>query len=210
MGSPCQPSYLMGFGGRALKSSTRSLRVSVLAAGCGVSTPRSRHSAIWCCCFFPDDGFDPVRHVSRRLARGGRRGAERRASPKRGRPGRGPPVDGLHVQFGTEASDQVVISWHTLQDVTDPRVLVDTEREGSHRSTPARTPTYTDTKSGVVVRPPRAAVPSVRCHGLSVPGRSRRRAAGSRVGHDSTASIPTVTAAGLTVEGNGRAVAHRR
>jgi len=139
MGSPCQPSYLMGLGGRALKSSTRSLRVSVLAAGCGVSTSRSRHSAIWCCCFFPDDGFDPVRHVSRRLARGGRRGAERRASPKRGRPGRGPPVNGLHVQFGTEASDQVVISWHTLQDVTDPRVLVGTEREGSHRSTPART-----------------------------------------------------------------------
>src|ERR1700744_2408798 len=35
-----------------------------------------------------------------------------------------PPVAGLHLQFGADASSQVVVSWHTLQPVRDPRVVL--------------------------------------------------------------------------------------
>jgi len=36
----------------------------------------------------------------------------------------GPPVAGLHLQFGADASSQMVVSWHTLQPVQRPRVLL--------------------------------------------------------------------------------------
>lgn len=35
-----------------------------------------------------------------------------------------PPVAGLHLQFGSDASAEMVISWHTLQPVAKPRVLI--------------------------------------------------------------------------------------
>jgi len=35
-----------------------------------------------------------------------------------------PPVAGLHLQFGADASSQMVVSWHTLQPVQRPRVLL--------------------------------------------------------------------------------------
>ncbi len=35
-----------------------------------------------------------------------------------------PPVAGLHLQFGADASSEMVVSWHTLQPVERPRVYV--------------------------------------------------------------------------------------
>jgi hypothetical protein len=35
-----------------------------------------------------------------------------------------PPVAGLHLQFGADASSQMAVSWHTLQPVRRPRVLL--------------------------------------------------------------------------------------
>src|SRR5215472_9600445 len=39
-------------------------------------------------------------------------------------PGATPPVAGLHLQFGGDASSEMVVSWHTLQPVSHPRVLL--------------------------------------------------------------------------------------
>jgi hypothetical protein len=35
-----------------------------------------------------------------------------------------PPVAGLHLQFGADASSEMVVSWHTLQPVRNPRVVL--------------------------------------------------------------------------------------
>src|SRR5579863_5096465 len=35
-----------------------------------------------------------------------------------------PPVAGLHLQFGSDASSEMVVSWHTLQPVHNPRVVL--------------------------------------------------------------------------------------
>ena len=35
-----------------------------------------------------------------------------------------PPVAGLHLQFGPDASSEMVVSWHTLQPVRNPRVVL--------------------------------------------------------------------------------------
>jgi hypothetical protein len=35
-----------------------------------------------------------------------------------------PPVAGLHLQFGADAASQMTVSWHTLQPVRRPRVLL--------------------------------------------------------------------------------------
>src|SRR6201998_2996513 len=37
-----------------------------------------------------------------------------------------PPVAGLHLQFGSDASSEIVVSWHALQPVRNPRVMVRT------------------------------------------------------------------------------------
>jgi hypothetical protein len=63
------------------------------------------------------------------------------------RPTKIPPVEGLHLQFGSDASSAAVVSWHTLQPVSHARVLLGTER-GYRRSVAASTRTYTDAKSG--------------------------------------------------------------
>src|ERR1700722_3531996 len=39
-------------------------------------------------------------------------------------PGAAPPVHGLHLQFGADASSEMVVSWHALQSVRRPRVLL--------------------------------------------------------------------------------------
>ena len=61
-----------------------------------------------------------------------------------------PPVSGLHLQFGADASSEVVVSWHSLQPVRGARVLLGTP-VGYQRSVPARRESYTDAKSGTVV-----------------------------------------------------------
>lgn len=62
-----------------------------------------------------------------------------------------PPVLGLHLQFGPDASSTVVSSWHSLQPVTNPRILLGTVNGGYHRSIAAESVSYTDAKSGDVV-----------------------------------------------------------
>jgi 3',5'-cyclic AMP phosphodiesterase CpdA len=62
-----------------------------------------------------------------------------------------PPVAGLHLQFGADASSEMVVSWHALQPVRQPRVLLG-RRDGRLEQTVAAQETrYTDAKSGQVV-----------------------------------------------------------
>ena len=79
-------------------------------------------------------------------------------------PGRGPtlwtrpdhsgsqPVGGLHLQFGSDASTEVVVSWHTTDPVRNPRVMVGTPTSGFGRVAQAETRTYRDAKSKTEVR----------------------------------------------------------
>jgi hypothetical protein len=63
----------------------------------------------------------------------------------------GSPVDGLHLQFGADASTQMVVSWHTLQPVRRPRVLLG-QRDGTfERTAGAEETSYVDGKSGQTV-----------------------------------------------------------
>jgi len=62
-----------------------------------------------------------------------------------------PPVSGLHLQFGADASSEVTVSWHTLQPATNPRVVLG-RPDGKFEQTVAAEPTsYTDGKSQQVV-----------------------------------------------------------
>jgi hypothetical protein len=81
-----------------------------------------------------------------------------------GSPGRGPtlwtqpersgaqPVGGLHLQFGRDASTEVVVSWHTTDPVSNPRVMAGTSTAGFGRTVQAETRTYRDAKSKTEVR----------------------------------------------------------
>lgn len=62
------------------------------------------------------------------------------------------PVGGLHLQFGKDASTQVVVSWHTTDAVHNPRVMVGTSTSGFGRVLQAETRTYRDAKSKTEVR----------------------------------------------------------
>jgi hypothetical protein len=62
-----------------------------------------------------------------------------------------PPVAGLHLQFGADASSEMVVSWHTLQPVTHPHVVLG-QLDGTLEQTVEAKPTaYTDAQSGQVV-----------------------------------------------------------
>jgi Purple acid Phosphatase, N-terminal domain/Calcineurin-like phosphoesterase len=62
------------------------------------------------------------------------------------------PVGGLHLQFGRDASAEVVVSWHTTDPVSNPRVMAGTSTAGFGRTVPAETRTYRDAKSKTEVR----------------------------------------------------------
>jgi len=62
-----------------------------------------------------------------------------------------PRVNGLHLQFGADASSEVVASWHTLQPVQHPRVLLGEQNGRYLRSQIAQQTSYTDAKLGQVV-----------------------------------------------------------
>lgn len=62
------------------------------------------------------------------------------------------PVGGLHLQFGRDASREVVVSWHTTDGVRNPRVMVGTSTSGFGRVVQAETRTYRDAKSKTEVR----------------------------------------------------------
>lgn len=63
-----------------------------------------------------------------------------------------PPVAGLHLQFGSDAAREAVVSWHTTDGVANPRVLLGTPAGGFGRTVAAQTRTYRDAKSGTEVR----------------------------------------------------------
>lgn len=62
-----------------------------------------------------------------------------------------PPVAGLHLQFGADASSEMVVSWNTLQPVSRPRVLLGTLDGELRQNIAAEEASYTDAKSGQVV-----------------------------------------------------------
>lgn len=62
-----------------------------------------------------------------------------------------PPVHGLHLQFGADAASEMVVSWHTLQAVRRPRVLLGRPDGKLERTAVAAVSSYTDAKSGQVV-----------------------------------------------------------
>lgn len=62
-----------------------------------------------------------------------------------------PPVMGLHLQFGADASAEMVVSWHTLRPVRSPRVLLGRMDGRLEQMIDARVESYTDAKSGQAV-----------------------------------------------------------
>ena len=58
-----------------------------------------------------------------------------------------PAVAGLHLQFGADASSEVTVSWHTLQPVRNPRVLLGRLDGRLEQTADAKPTSYTDGKS---------------------------------------------------------------
>ncbi|HUK58751.1 MAG TPA: metallophosphoesterase family protein [Stellaceae bacterium] len=59
-----------------------------------------------------------------------------------------PPVAGLHLQFGADASSEMVVSWHTLEPVRRPRVMLGRLDGQLEQTIAAKATSYTDAKSG--------------------------------------------------------------
>ncbi|WP_428489652.1 purple acid phosphatase family protein [Rhodopila sp.] len=66
-------------------------------------------------------------------------------------PGRMPTVGGLHLQFGADASSDVTVSWHTLQPVRNPRVVLGRPDGKFEQTVDAKPTSYVDGKSKQVV-----------------------------------------------------------
>ena len=62
-----------------------------------------------------------------------------------------PPVHGLHLQFGAAASSEMVVSWHTLQSVRRPRVVLGHMDGKLERIIAAGEISYTDAKTNQAV-----------------------------------------------------------
>src|SRR5580693_9456884 len=62
-----------------------------------------------------------------------------------------PRVTGLHLQFGADAASEMVVSWHALQSVRNPRVMLGTLDGKLDRVVAAKETSYIDAKSGQVV-----------------------------------------------------------
>jgi hypothetical protein len=62
-----------------------------------------------------------------------------------------PPVAGLHLQFGADASSEMVVSWHTLQPVQNARVMLGRLEGKLEQTVAAKGTSYTDAKSHQVV-----------------------------------------------------------
>jgi hypothetical protein len=60
-------------------------------------------------------------------------------------------VSGLHLQFGADASSEVTVSWHTLQPVRNPRVVLGRLDGKLEQTVDAKPTSYIDAKSGQVV-----------------------------------------------------------
>ncbi len=62
-----------------------------------------------------------------------------------------PPVAGLHLTFGADASSEITISWHTLAQVTHPKAFFGRPDGTFAHSAAAREVSYVDAKSGKTV-----------------------------------------------------------
>ena len=62
-----------------------------------------------------------------------------------------PAVAGLHLQFGADASSEVTVSWHTMQPVHNPRVVLGRPDGKFEQRVDAKPTSYTDGKSKQVV-----------------------------------------------------------
>src|ERR1700735_4347115 len=62
-----------------------------------------------------------------------------------------PAVAGLHLQFGADASSEVVVSWHTLQPVRKPQVVLGRIDGNFEQTVDAQPASYTDGESKQVV-----------------------------------------------------------
>jgi hypothetical protein len=62
-----------------------------------------------------------------------------------------PPVTGLHLQFGADTSSEMVVSWHTPQSISNPRIMLGNLDGKFERVAEAKETSYTDAKSGQVV-----------------------------------------------------------
>jgi hypothetical protein len=62
-----------------------------------------------------------------------------------------PPVSGLHVTFGEDASSSATVTWHSIDSVSNPRVMLARDGRTHERTVDAVVASYTDDKSGTVV-----------------------------------------------------------
>ena len=72
------------------------------------------------------------------------------------------PISGLHLQFGADAASQVVVSWHSLQPVRRPRVIIGRLDGRLEQVVEAATVSYADAKSGQVVFAHHARIAALR------------------------------------------------
>ena len=81
------------------------------------------------------------------------RGEARAAAPARPSPDptATPPVAGLHLQFGADAASEMVVSWHTLQPVHNPHVLLGHLDGKLEQTVKAMGTSYIDAKSSQTV-----------------------------------------------------------
>jgi 3',5'-cyclic AMP phosphodiesterase CpdA len=84
------------------------------------------------------------------------------ASAPAGDPLRTSQVSGLHLQFGADASSEVVVSWHALEPVRTPRVIVGHLDGRLERTVPAVEKTYVDAKSKQAVHAYHARIGGLR------------------------------------------------
>ncbi len=63
-----------------------------------------------------------------------------------------PRVGGLHLQYGADASSEVVVSWHTAAAVDNPRVMLGMPGDGFGHTVSADTVTYRDATSRSEIR----------------------------------------------------------
>ena len=77
--------------------------------------------------------------------------AEAASAVQRSSTAAAPPVHGLHLQFGADASSGMVVSWHTLQPVNGARVVLGRPDGKLERTVAATATSYLDAKSNRTV-----------------------------------------------------------
>jgi 3',5'-cyclic AMP phosphodiesterase CpdA len=100
-----------------------------------------------------------------------------------------PPVAGLHLQFGADAASEMVVSWHTLQSVRNPRVMLGALDGTLDRVVAAKETSYTDAKSGQVIYAYHAKIGQLRANSAYLYGASHEGAAFTSFGDQATPTL---------------------